>query len=101
VSRVPRPCWRCGTHEGVQQYLNGPACPQHTPAALAGRPEPQAPPQAPRSGRLTSRTAAVVAVELDTRLQAAKRHAHTAAERARVGEQAHRLYGRLANTPPP
>lgn len=34
-----RPCWRCGTHEGVRAYLNGPCCPAHTPAALAGHAE--------------------------------------------------------------
>lgn len=35
-----RPCWHCGTRDGVRAYLNGPCCPRHTPAALAGHPEP-------------------------------------------------------------
>lgn len=99
--RRVRPCARCGATKDVRTYLNGPACPRHTPAALAGHQEPQAPPQRPRVARLTSRTAAVIAVEQDTRLQSAKRHAHTAAERARVGEHAHRLYSHLAPTAPP
>lgn len=29
----------CGTIEGVRSYLPGRRCPEHTPAALAGRPE--------------------------------------------------------------
>lgn len=37
-----RPC-PCGATEGVRQYMNGPACPRCTPAALAGHPEPPAP----------------------------------------------------------
>jgi len=35
-----RPCWNCGTRDHVRTYLNGPCCPAHTPAALAGRSEP-------------------------------------------------------------
>ncbi|WP_087507911.1 hypothetical protein [Cellulomonas iranensis] len=34
-----RPCWHCGARDDVRTYLNGPACPQHTPAALAGHAE--------------------------------------------------------------
>jgi hypothetical protein len=30
----------CGTINGVRQYLSGHRCAAHTPAALAGRPEP-------------------------------------------------------------
>lgn len=30
----------CGATAGVRAYLPGPACPAHTPARLAGRPEP-------------------------------------------------------------
>ncbi|UWZ53866.1 bifunctional DNA primase/polymerase [Dactylosporangium aurantiacum] len=30
----------CGTTDGTRTYLPGERCPQHTPAALAGRPEP-------------------------------------------------------------
>lgn len=33
----------CGT-PGARRYLTGYRCPLHTPAALAGRPEPGAPP---------------------------------------------------------
>jgi hypothetical protein len=35
-----RPCWHCGTRDGVRAYLNGPCCSRHTPAALAGHHEP-------------------------------------------------------------
>ncbi|WP_163275347.1 hypothetical protein [Cellulomonas iranensis] len=35
-----RPCWHCGARDGVRAYLNGPCCPRHTPAALAGHHEP-------------------------------------------------------------
>ncbi|GGV13835.1 hypothetical protein [Streptomyces spectabilis] len=31
----------CREGDGVRQYLTGPRCPAHTPAALASRPEPQ------------------------------------------------------------
>jgi hypothetical protein len=31
----------CRATEGVRHYVGGRRCPQHTPAALAGRPEPQ------------------------------------------------------------
>lgn len=30
----------CGTTTGVRLYISGWRCPEHTPAALAGRPEP-------------------------------------------------------------
>jgi len=30
----------CRATEGVRWYLPGPRCPRHTPAALAGEPEP-------------------------------------------------------------
>jgi bifunctional DNA primase/polymerase-like protein/SLOG family YspA-like protein len=30
----------CGTAVGVRRYLTGPRCPDHSPAAIAGRPEP-------------------------------------------------------------
>lgn len=33
----------CGATEGVRYYLPGPCCPAHTPAALAGHPEPPTP----------------------------------------------------------
>jgi hypothetical protein len=33
---------RCGAADGVIPYLVGPRCPAHTPARLAGRPEPDA-----------------------------------------------------------
>jgi hypothetical protein len=36
---------QCGQTEGVRRYLPGRRCPEHTPAALAGRPE------APEPGR--------------------------------------------------
>lgn len=32
----------CGTTAGVRLYISGYRCPAHTPAALAGRPEPDA-----------------------------------------------------------
>lgn len=31
---------RCGSTNNVRDYIQGPACPAHTPAALAGQPEP-------------------------------------------------------------
>ena len=34
-----RPCF-CGATEGVVVFMNGPACADHTPAKLAGHPEP-------------------------------------------------------------
>lgn len=33
---------RCNSEEGVQFYVVGPVCVRHTPAALAGEPEPGA-----------------------------------------------------------
>lgn len=95
-----RPCVRCGATP-ARLFMCGWRCHECTPAALAGRPEPAAPAPTPRTGHLTSRTAAVLAVEQDARLQAAKRNARTAADRARIGEHAHRLYGHLANQPVP
>jgi len=35
----------CGASEDVHPFLQGPACPLHTPAALAGLPEPGTRPQ--------------------------------------------------------
>lgn len=32
---------RCSTTDSVHLYLSGWRCPAHTPAAIAGRPEPQ------------------------------------------------------------
>lgn len=37
----------CGEVDGVRPFLQGPACPLHTPSALAGRPEPQPGPGMP------------------------------------------------------
>jgi hypothetical protein len=37
----------CREGDGVRQYLPGPRCPAHSPAALAGRPEPQPGPGIP------------------------------------------------------
>ncbi|MEU5130008.1 hypothetical protein [Streptomyces mobaraensis] len=34
----------CRAVDGVRRYLTGYRCPAHTPAALAGRPEPDCPP---------------------------------------------------------
>ncbi|GAA3617338.1 hypothetical protein ACG5V6_15000 [Streptomyces chitinivorans] len=31
----------CNADKGVRRYVPGHRCPDHTPAALAGRPEPQ------------------------------------------------------------
>ncbi|MCW2632074.1 MAG: hypothetical protein JWR88_1036 [Pseudonocardia sp.] len=31
---------RCGATDDIHPYLVGPRCPQHTPARLAGQPEP-------------------------------------------------------------
>lgn len=36
-------CSACGATEGVRQFQNYPACPEHTPAKLAGHPEPPVP----------------------------------------------------------
>jgi hypothetical protein len=49
ISLEPRNCrhWigsegrRCRRRHGLRNYLPGLRCPLHTPAALAGRPEPQ------------------------------------------------------------
>lgn len=42
VTRTPGPVRSCvcGTTENLRPYPCGPRCPQHTPAALAGEPEP-------------------------------------------------------------
>ncbi|MER7213156.1 hypothetical protein ABT340_39350 [Streptosporangium sp. NPDC000239] len=37
---IAREARRCGTTSGVRPYIAGPRCPRHTPAALAGQPEP-------------------------------------------------------------
>lgn len=37
----------CGASDGVRPFLQGPACPLHTPSALAGKPEPQPGPGMP------------------------------------------------------
>ena len=34
----------CGSTDQVRLYLIGPRCPLHTPAAVAGQPEPQSTP---------------------------------------------------------
>ena len=36
----------CGSTQSVRQYLPGYRCPNHTPARLAGRPEPPTPHEA-------------------------------------------------------
>jgi hypothetical protein len=35
----------CGSELGIRAYKPGPRCPLHTPAAVAGRPEPPAQPR--------------------------------------------------------
>ncbi|MEV4096940.1 hypothetical protein [Streptosporangium saharense] len=37
---IPADARRCGATGGVRAYLVGLRCPAHTPAALAGQPEP-------------------------------------------------------------
>ena len=35
-----RPCAACGSTDGVRQFMNFAACPENTPARMAGHPEP-------------------------------------------------------------
>jgi hypothetical protein len=43
----------CRTGEGVRRFLTGSRCPLHTPAALAGQPEPQPGPGMPAAAWTT------------------------------------------------
>ncbi|WP_329187009.1 hypothetical protein [Actinacidiphila glaucinigra] len=64
-ARPARPCthWigtetrHCGATEDVRHYLPGMRCPQHTPAALAGRAEPQPGPGIPAYRQQTTNEA--------------------------------------------
>lgn len=51
----------CGARGGVRKYLTGDRCPNHTPAALRGRPETTPDPALTITGL---RTAAGIAVDL-------------------------------------
>lgn len=42
AKQAPRRCL-CGATLGVRLYISGYRCPEHTPAALAGRTEPDEP----------------------------------------------------------
>lgn len=45
---------RCGAADGLDQYLTGIRCPAHSPARIAGRPEPQPGPVLPRDRKETA-----------------------------------------------
>lgn len=51
-TRQPRPCGMCGATDGVRPYKDGPCCPAHTPAALAGHPETTPDPERTLAGIL-------------------------------------------------
>lgn len=38
---LPPVCAQCGSTTDVRQFMNFKACPEHTPARLAGHPEPK------------------------------------------------------------
>lgn len=40
---MTRPCAACGATDNVRLFKDGPACPEHTPAAIAGHVEPPIP----------------------------------------------------------
>lgn len=110
-----QPCNRCGAVP-AKPYIQGPRCPQHTPAALAGQPEPGegaycAParcycgkPECPAFASYARGDDAVVETVVDARAKASgKRRSSPEAYReaqATVGEQKareHRL--RLVRSP--
>lgn len=70
----------CGSGEGVRLYGTGLRCPAHTPAALAGRPEPQSGPGLP-AGAWTTLTP-ISATVIDQRaIASGKRRSSPAAYR--------------------
>ncbi|WP_029292228.1 hypothetical protein [Cellulomonas sp. HZM] len=73
-------------------YLEGWRCDPCSPWARRTGSYPTPPPGTTLDDLRAARPPAVV-IELDTRIEAAKRHADTAAARARVAEVAHRKYG--------
>lgn len=85
-------CGACGTTDGVRQFQNFKACPAHTPAALAGHPEPPTPdPEATMAGIMRAHGAhydRALTPASDTNIDARRRadgkkrtsaHAHKAA----------------------
>jgi len=106
VVRPPRECWTpsCSTaDETVHLYVSGPYCDVHAPWARNGGRRPVPPPGTTLDDLRAAVRDSATAVLLPERILAAKKRAHTAAERARIAEHAHRLFlaGRLGGPDPP
>jgi hypothetical protein len=69
----------CGAAENVRPFLTGLCCPAHTPAAVAGRPEPQPGPGWPAAAWSTP-TAQGVAAVIDQRAIASGKRRSSAGE---------------------
>ncbi|MFF5670304.1 hypothetical protein ACFY8S_09230 [Streptomyces hygroscopicus] len=70
----------CRTRDDVHRYLIGYRCPLHTPAAMAGRPEPQPGPGMPAGAWSTLSPLAASAVFDARAIASGKRRAHHHAE---------------------
>ncbi|MFI7315184.1 hypothetical protein [Streptomyces hygroscopicus] len=73
---------RCLARDSVHRYVIGWRCPLHTPAAMAGRPEPQPGPGMPAAAWTTLSPLAASAVFDARAIASGKRRSHPAAYRA-------------------
>jgi len=72
----------CRTAVGVRAYRTGPRCPAHTPAALAGRPEPEPGPGLPAGAWSTPSPLSDSRVADDRAIASGKRRSNSNAYKA-------------------
>ncbi|MGV9427143.1 hypothetical protein ACWDO7_23005 [Streptomyces sp. NPDC003656] len=77
----------CRAEEALRLYLTGLRCPLHTPAALAGRPEPAPGPGLPASAWTTPSPQAASAVFDERAIASGKRRAPASSYRAAQAAQ--------------
>jgi hypothetical protein len=80
----------CRSGEGVRNYLSGLRCPLHTPAALAGMPEPQPGPGWPEGAWSTPSPLSASRVHDDRAIASGKRRSSPEAYRAAQAAVDHR-----------
>jgi hypothetical protein len=80
----------CGATDDVRPYLTGMCCPAHTPAALAGRPEPQPGPGLPAGAWTTPSPQSASAVFDDRAIASGRRRSNPQAYKAAQAAVDHR-----------
>jgi hypothetical protein len=80
----------CRSRTDVRPYRTGPRCPLHTPAALAGRPEPQPGPGWPEGAWSTPSPLSASRVHDDRAIASGKRRSSPEAYRAAQAAVNHR-----------